>query len=97
MVFFTGRKQADKVVPEGLINIPWPTPLKTKKNPDLKVANDIHIESKMEEDMNNVKQQYKASSKRVEDSQPPNKPGDDFKELSLPKNNGRRVFIRSRL
>ncbi len=85
------------MVPEGLINIPLQTPLKTKKKPELKVANDIHFETKMEEDMNNIKQQYKTSTKRVEESQGPNKSNDGFKEMNLLKKNGRRVFIRSRL
>lgn len=88
------------MVPEGLINIPLPTPLKTKEKPELRVANDIHFETKMEEveeDTNNIKQQYKTSTKRVEESHPPNKSNDGFKEINLLKNNGRRVFIRSRL
>ncbi|KAG4968149.1 hypothetical protein AAZX31_12G136600 [Glycine max] len=95
-----GRKQVDKMVPEGLINIPLPTPLKAKKHPDLKVANDLPFETKMEEvkeDMNNLKQQYEASIKRVEESQPPNKSDGGFKEINLVQGNGRRVFIRSRL
>ncbi|XP_027356005.1 uncharacterized protein LOC113865557 [Abrus precatorius] len=97
-----GRKQVDKMVPEGLMNIPLPTLLKTKKNPDLKVANDLHFETKMEEvkeDVNNTKQLYKTSAKHVEESQsqPPNKSDDSFKEINLLQNNGRRVFIRSRL
>lgn len=100
-VFITGRKQVDKMVPEGLINIPMPTPLKIKKNLDIKVANDLHFETKMEEvkeDMNNgIKQQYKTSTKRVEESQPPNKSDDGFKGINLLQKNGRRVFIRSRL
>lgn len=100
-VFITGRKQVDKMVPEGLINIPMPTPLKIKKNLDIKVANDLHFETKMEEvkeDMNNgIKQQYKTSTKRVEESQPPNKSYDGFKGINLLQKNGRRVFIRSRL
>ncbi|KAJ1408500.1 hypothetical protein SESBI_23483 [Sesbania bispinosa] len=96
-----GRKQADKMVPEGLINIPLPTtPLKAKKTPHLKVANDLHLEAKMEEvkeDMNNIKQQYAASTKHVEESLPPNKSDDGFKGINLMQKNGRRVFIRSRL
>lgn len=88
------------MVPEGLINIPLPTPVNAKKHPDLKVANDLHFETKMEEvkeDMNNLKQQYEASIKRVEESQPPNKSDGGFKEINLVQGNGRRVFIRSRL
>lgn len=100
-VFITGRKQVDKMVPEGLINISMPTPLKIKKNLDIKIANDLHFETKMEEvkeDMNNsIKQQYKTSTKRVEESQPPNKSDDGFKGINLLQKNGRRVFIRSRL
>ncbi|TKY66581.1 hypothetical protein E2542_SST09457 [Spatholobus suberectus] len=95
-----GRKQVDKMVPEGLINIPMPTPVNTKKHPDLKVANDLHFKTKMEEvkeDMSNIKQQYKTSTKHVEESQPPNKSDDGFKEIDLVQSNGRRVFIRSRL
>lgn len=98
-----GRKQVDKMVPEGLINIPMPTtPLKTKKHLDKKVANELDFETKVEkvtEDMNNVKQQYKTSTKLVEESQqPPNKmDGDVFKGINLLQKNGRRVFIRSRL
>ncbi|KAK7342686.1 hypothetical protein VNO80_25642 [Phaseolus coccineus] len=95
-----GRKQVDKMVPEGLINIPLPTPVNTKKHPDLKVANDLHFVTKMEEvkeDMNSIKQQYKTSTKRVDQSQPPNKSDDGLKEINLVQGNGRRVFIRSRL
>lgn len=97
----TGRKQVDKMVPEGLINIPLPTPVNTKKHPDLKVANDLHFVTKMEEvkeDMNSIKQQqYKTSTKRVDQSQPPNKSDDGLKEINVVQGNGRRVFIRSRL
>ncbi|XP_061367216.1 uncharacterized protein LOC133310316 [Gastrolobium bilobum] len=95
-----GRKQADKMVSEGLINIPLPNRLKTKKKPDLKVANDLHFETNMEEvkeDMNNIKQHYKTSTRSVEESLPPNKSDDGSKEINLVQKNGRRVFIRSRL
>ncbi|ESW05132.1 hypothetical protein PHAVU_011G154700 [Phaseolus vulgaris] len=95
-----GRKQVDKMVPEGLINIPLPTPVNTKKHPDLKVANDLHFVTKMEEvkeDMNNIKQQYKTSTKGVDQSQLPNKLDDGLKEINLAQGNGRRIFIRSRL
>lgn len=88
------------VLPEGLINIPLPTPLKTKKNHDLKVAEHLRFQTEMEEgkeDMNNIKQQYKTSTKRAEESLPPNKSNDGFKGINLLQKNGRRVFIRSRL
>lgn len=88
------------MVPEGLINIPLPTPVNTKKHPDLKVANDLHFVTKMEEvkeDMNNIKQQYKTSTKGVDQSQLPNKLDDGLKEINLAQGNGRRIFIRSRL
>jgi len=101
-MLIAGRKQVDKMVPEGLINIPMPTPLKTKKQLIKKVANEFNFETKVEkmtEDMNNVKQQYKTSTKLVEESQqPPDKmDGDGFKGINLLQKNGRRVFIRSRL
>ncbi|CAK8561560.1 unnamed protein product [Lathyrus sativus] len=87
-----GRKHEDKMVREGLINIPMSTPLKTKKH---------LFETKVEEvkeEMNNMKQQYKTSNKLVEDSQPPNKMDDNgFKGINLMQENGKRVFIRSRL
>ncbi|XP_020214870.1 uncharacterized protein LOC109798867 [Cajanus cajan] len=95
-----GRKQVDKMVPEGLANIPLPTPINTKKHPDLKVANNLNFETKMEEvkeDLNYIKQQYKTSTKRVEESQPPKESEDGIKEINLVQSNGRRVFIRSRL
>ncbi|PNY17460.1 hypothetical protein L195_g014203 [Trifolium pratense] len=97
-----GRKQVDKMVPEGLINMPMPTVLKTNKHLDKKVANELHFDAKMEEvkeEMNNIKQQYKTSTKLAEESQqPPNKMDDDgFKGINLVQKNGRRVFIRSRL
>ncbi|GAU31400.1 hypothetical protein TSUD_370490 [Trifolium subterraneum] len=97
-----GRKQVDKMVPEGLINMPMPTVLKTNKHLDKKVANELHFEAKMEEvkeEMNNIKQQYKTSAELAEESQqPPNKMDDDgFKGINLVQKNGRRVFIRSRL
>ncbi|XP_019453609.1 PREDICTED: uncharacterized protein LOC109355114 isoform X2 [Lupinus angustifolius] len=95
-----GKKHADKMVPEGLINIPLPTPLKTMKKPDLNVAKGIHFETKVEEveeDMNNIKQMFITSTKRVQESYPPKESNDGFKEINLMKNNGRRVFIRSRL
>ncbi|KAE9592936.1 hypothetical protein Lal_00028695 [Lupinus albus] len=95
-----GKKHADKMVPEGLINIPLPTPLKTMKKPDLKVAKGIHFETKVEEveeDINNIKQMFKTSTRRVQESHPPKQSNDGFKEINLMKNNGKRVFIRSRL
>ncbi|XP_004509946.1 uncharacterized protein [Cicer arietinum] len=96
-----GRKHADKMVPEGLINIPISTPLKTKKQLDKKVANELNFETKVEEvmkeDMNIIKQQYKTSTKLVENSQPPKKMDDGFKGIDLLQKNGKRVFIRSRL
>ncbi|KAI5419903.1 uncharacterized protein LOC127075218 [Lathyrus oleraceus] len=95
------RKHADKTVRKELINIPMLTPLKTKKHLDKKVANELLFETKVEgvkEEMNNIKQQYKTSNKLVEDSQPPNKMGDNgFKGINLIQENGKRVFIRSRL
>ncbi|XP_058747523.1 uncharacterized protein LOC131620460 [Vicia villosa] len=96
-----GRKHADKMVREELINIPMSTPLKTKKHLDKKVANELFFETKVEEvkeEMNNIKQQYKTSNKLVEDSQPPNKMGDNgFKGINLIQKDEKRVFIRSRL
>ncbi|CAJ1978607.1 unnamed protein product [Sphenostylis stenocarpa] len=95
-----GRKQVDKMVPEGLMNIPLPTTVNTQKHPNLKVSNDLHFETKMEEvkeDMNSIKQRYKTSTERFEHSQPPNKSDDGLKEINLVQGNGRRVFIRSRL
>ncbi|BAT89407.1 hypothetical protein LR48_Vigan08g031600 [Vigna angularis] len=95
-----GRKQVDKMVPEGLINIPLPTPVNTKKHLDLTVTNDLHYETKTEEvkeDMNSIKQQYKTSTKRADQSQIPNKSDDGLKEINLVQGKGRRVFIRSRL
>ncbi|KAL5102066.1 hypothetical protein RYX36_006393, partial [Vicia faba] len=48
------------------------------------------------EEMNNIKQQYKTSNILVEDSQPPNKKGDNgFKGINLIQKDEKRVFIRS--
>lgn len=88
------------MVPEGLMNISLPAPINTKKHPDLKVANNLHFETKMEEmkeDRNNIKQQYMTSTKHDEESQPPTKSDDGFKKINLVQGNGRRIFIRSRL
>ncbi|KAK7262720.1 hypothetical protein RJT34_30298 [Clitoria ternatea] len=87
-----GRKQAYKMVPERLINIPLPTPLKTKKIPDFETKME-----EVEEGMTNIKQQYTTSTKHVKESQPPNKSDRGYKEINLMQNSGRRVFIRSRL
>ena len=88
-------------MPEGLKDIPLSPPLKIKKKPDPKVLDDIQSQIKMEkveEDMNNLKQQYGTSSKSVDGSQLPKKPSDDgVKEIDLFKKNARRIFIRSRL
>ncbi|KAK2355028.1 hypothetical protein QL285_092477 [Trifolium repens] len=97
-----GRKQVDKMVPEGLINMPMPIVLKANKHLDNKVSNELHFEAKMEEvkeKMNNIKQQYETSTKLAEESQQtPNKMDDGgFKGINLVQKNGRRVFIRSRL
>ncbi|KAF7836768.1 uncharacterized protein G2W53_011627 [Senna tora] len=99
-IFIPGKKQAHKTVPEGLMDIPLSPPLKAKNRPDLKVANDIQVQTKMkevEEHVINLKQRYISSNKCVEGSEPPKKPLDgDLKEIDIPKN-GRRIFIRSRL
>lgn len=100
-MLIAGRKHADKMVREELINIPMLTPLKTKEHLDKKVANELLFETKVEEvkeEMNNIKQQYKTSNKLVEDSQPPNKMGDNgFKRINLIQKDEKKVFIRSRL
>ncbi|KAL5061528.1 hypothetical protein RYX36_023265 [Vicia faba] len=96
-----GRKHADKTMREELINIRMSTPLKTKKHLGEKVANELFFETKVEqgkEEMKNIKQQYKTSNKIVEDSQPPNKMGDNgFKGINLIQKDEKKVFIRSRL
>jgi hypothetical protein len=101
-MLIAGRKQVDKMVPEGLINMPMPTVLKANNHLDNKVSNELHFEAKMEEvkeKMNNIKQQYETSTKLAEESQQtPNKMDDGgFKGINLVQKNGRRVFIRSRL
>lgn len=101
LLSITGKKQAHKTGKEGLMDIPFSPPLKAKNKPEPKVANDIQFQTKMEEveeHMNDLKQQYKKSTKSMEGSQLPKKPWDDgLKEIDVLKKHGRRVFIRSRL
>lgn len=100
MSFLVGKKQAHKPAKEALMDIPLSTPLEAKKTADLSVANDIQLlkMEEMEKDMNNLKRQYKTSTKLVDGSGPLKKPSDDdLKEIDIPKKNGRRLFIRSRL
>lgn len=89
-----------KIVQEGFKNQPPSCSLNDKTN-----SNDIEsveeMQAKMEEmqeDMNVVKQQNKASAKLSERSKPQKKiPNEDIKGSDLLRTNERRVFIRSRL
>ncbi|XP_054812946.1 uncharacterized protein LOC129313674 [Prosopis cineraria] len=95
-----GKKYASKTV-QRVIDIPLSTPSKAKKIPDVKVANHIPFQVKMqevEEHVNNLKQGYETSPNRVDGSQPPKiSSDDDLRKIDIMKKNGRRVFIRSRL
>ncbi|KAI9073944.1 hypothetical protein K1719_044117 [Acacia pycnantha] len=96
-----GKKHAHTTVHEKLMDVPLSTPLKAKKTPDVKVANNIPFQMKMqevEEHVNNLKQRHETSPKCADGSQPPKKPSDDdLKTVDILKKNERRVFIRSRL
>ncbi|KAK4255738.1 hypothetical protein QN277_008698 [Acacia crassicarpa] len=96
-----GKKRAQTTVQEKLMDVPLSAPLMAKKTPDVKVANNIPYQMKMqevEEELNNLKQRYETSPNCVDGSQPPKKPSDDdLNTVDILKKNERRVFIRSRL
>ncbi|KAJ7982539.1 Hepatitis A virus cellular receptor 1 like [Quillaja saponaria] len=93
----TGRKQIYNILQEGLTD--HAQPLSQDKKSDKLATDEIHIKiEEVKEDTNNLKQKYKTSTKNVEGSEPPKKKSEEgYKGPELLKNNGRRLFIRSRL
>ncbi|XP_031266652.1 uncharacterized protein LOC116125059 [Pistacia vera] len=95
-----GGRKLYKILQEGFKNQPPPCSLNERTNlHDIESVEEMQAKmEEMQEDMNIVKQQNKASAKLSEPPKPQKKiPNEDIKGSDLLRTKEKRVFIRSRL
>lgn len=97
----SGGKKVYQIVQEGLKERPLLHSLSRKrKQNDIKLVEKMQAKTDItnEGDMNEVKQQIKASAEAAGQADPPKKvPEDGIEEADLPIAKQKRIFIRSRL